>query len=314
MDFYSKIGKMALGSRLRRLSELLTEQAAGVYSLYGVEIQPKWFPVFYVLASAEERSITQIAQEIGQSHPSVSTIVKEMIKGGLVMKGANKKDGRENYVRLTEKGVAVDHRIKSQYLDVNSAIETALAETQNNIWEAIEEWEFLLAEKSLLTRVRNEKKLRESKEVIIVDYDPQYKNAFKQLNEDWITKYFKMEEADHQILDHPEAYVLNKGGYILFALGNGRPVGTCALVKRDETTFELSKMAVSDEAKGKGIGLLLGNAAIEKAKVAGFKRIYLESNTILKPAISLYQKLGFKKIPQKPSPYQRSNITMELHL
>ena len=148
----------------------------------------------------------------------------------------------------------------------------------------------------------------------IVDYHPKYKQAFKQLNEDWITKYFKMEDADHQILDHPEAYVLDKGGYILFAVDKGKPVGTCALVKRDDSTFELSKMAVADEAKGKGIGFLLGNAAIEKAGASGFKRLYLESNTILTPAISLYLKLGFKKIPQKPSPYQRSNITMELHL
>ncbi len=70
MDFYSKVGKMALGSRLRRLSELLTDQAAEVYTLYEVELQPKWFPVFYVLSSVEEKSITQIAQEIGHSHPS----------------------------------------------------------------------------------------------------------------------------------------------------------------------------------------------------------------------------------------------------
>ena len=53
---------------------------------------------------------------------------------------------------------------------------------------------------------------------------------------------------------------------------------------------------------------------IEKAKEAGFKRLYLESNTILKPAINLYYKLGFKKITGAPSPYERSNIQMELIL
>ena len=73
---------MALGSRLRRLSELLTEQAGKVYGLYDIDMQPKWFPVFYALSSGEEKSITQIAVEIGHSHPSVSTIVKEMTKKG----------------------------------------------------------------------------------------------------------------------------------------------------------------------------------------------------------------------------------------
>ncbi len=314
MDFYNKVGKMALGSRLRRLSELLTEQAGEVYSLYGVDIQPKWFPVFYVLSAGEEKSITQIAQEIGHSHPSVSTIVKEMIKNDVAKKGSNKTDGRENYVKLTEKGLAINSRMQHQLTDVNAAVETALLETQSDIWKAIEEWEYLLSEKSLLKRVQDEKKLRESKAVEIVSYQPKYQAAFKQLNEEWITTWFKMEEADYKILDHPEEYVIDGGGYILFAIFDGKPVGTCALVKRDGTTFELSKMAVSPEAKGKGIGWLLGNAAIEKAKEGGFKRLYLESNTVLKPAINLYYKLGFKRIAGKPSPYERSNIHMEINL
>ena len=314
MDFYSKVGKMAIGSRLRRLSELLTEQAAGVYALYNVEIQPKWFPVFYALSSGEDKSITQIAQEVGHSHPSVSTIVKEMIKNDVVKKGDNKNDGRENYVKLTDKGHSINKRIQTQYIDVNAAVETALAETQNNIWKAIEEWEYLLGQKSLLKRVQEEKKLRESKDIRIVDYRAAYRAAFKQLNVEWITTWFKMEDADHRILDHPEEYVLANGGHILFALHNDQPVGTCALVKSGDDTFELSKMAVSPEAKGKGIGWLLGKAAIEKAKESGIKRLYLESNTTLTPAINLYYKLGFKRIAGKPSPYERSNIHMELYL
>jgi GNAT superfamily N-acetyltransferase len=151
-------------------------------------------------------------------------------------------------------------------------------------------------------------------DVVIVGYQPAYRDAFKQLNVEWITTWFKMEEADHKILDHPEEYVLANGGHILFALFDGKPIGTCALVKTGDHTFELSKMAVSPEAKGKGIGWLLGNAAIEKAKEAGAKRLYLESNTVLKPAINLYHKLGFKRIAGTSSPYERSNIHMELNL
>jgi len=314
MNFYQKTGKMALGSRLRRLSELVTDQAAEVYSLYKVDIQPKWFPVFYVLSSGGEKTISQIAQEIGHSHPSVSTIVKEMEKRGVLTKGDNNSDKRENYVKLTEKGFQINDRIQAQYQDVEAAIENAIAGTQNDIWSAIEEWEFLLAEKSLLKRVADEKKLRESREVEIVDYQPRYKAAFKALNEEWINQYFKMEPSDYKYLDHPVENILDKDGHILFAIYQGKPVGTCALVKTDEQTFELAKMAVSDLAKGKGIGHLLGVAAIEKARNAGAKRVYLESNTILKPAINLYQKLGFKRIAGKPSPYERSNICMELLL
>jgi hypothetical protein len=34
----------------------------------------------------------------------------------------------------------------------------------------------------------------------------------------------------------------------------------------------------------------------------------------LKPAISMYYKLGFKKVEDLPSPYERCNIQMELEL
>ena len=72
MDFYSMTGKMALGSRLRRLSEQMTEQAAGIYDLYQVDLQPKWFPVFYSLSLTREKSITDIAREAKVSKTTVS--------------------------------------------------------------------------------------------------------------------------------------------------------------------------------------------------------------------------------------------------
>lgn len=305
---------MALGSRLRRLSELVTDQASKVYELYEIDMNPKWFPVFYALAQGEDKSIMQIAQEISHSHPSVSTIVKEMVKHGVAQEVPNKADARKNYIRLTDKGREINERIQVQYEDVNAAVENALNETQYNIWKAIEEWEFLLEQKSLLNRVKDEKKIRESKNVQVVDYKPKYQPAFKQLNEEWITQYFKMEATDYKSLDHPNEYILNKGGHILIALYNNEPVGACALIKMDNDMYELAKMAVSPKAMGKGIGFILGNASIAKAKELGAKKIYLESNTILKPAINLYHKLGFKKVTGIPSPYERCNIQMILEV
>jgi N-acetylglutamate synthase-like GNAT family acetyltransferase len=96
------------------------------------------------------------------------------------------------------------------------------------------------------------------------------------------------------------------------ALLDGKPVGTVALIRLDERTQELAKMAVAPEAQGRNIGWLLGQAAIQKGRELGLHSIYLESNTILKPAISLYHKLGFQKISGPPSPYERCNIQMEL--
>jgi DNA-binding MarR family transcriptional regulator/GNAT superfamily N-acetyltransferase len=314
MDFYNNVGKMALGSRLRRLSEQITEDAGQVYKMYSVSLQPKWFPVFHALSLGQDKTITAIAEEIGHSHPSVSTIIKEMIKQGIVVEKKDKHDGRKTVVALSKKGKEVVNTIAPQYLDVTNAIEEALSQTRYDLWKAIEEWEFLLNQKSLLRRVQEQKKLRESRDVQIVDYKPAYQQAFRDLNEQWISKYFKMEAADHKALDNPQQNIIDKGGHILVALYNNEPVGVCALMKMDDPVYEyeLAKMAVSPNAQGKSIGWLLGKAIIEKARSLGAKKLYLESNTILEPAINLYHKLGFQKVIGHATPYERCNIQMEL--
>jgi DNA-binding MarR family transcriptional regulator len=313
MDFYARTGKMALGSRLRRLSEQITEEAAALYNLYQVDLQPRWFPVFYSLSAAGgEMTITDIAREIGHTHPSVSQIVREMAARGYVTERRGIADGRKNFVILSPAGQELREKIQPQIDDVTAAIEKAMKETHHDLWKAIGEWELLLEQKSLFDRVREERKTRESSEVVIVEFDSRYQPAFRQLNEEWITKYFRMEETDHKALDHPIEYIIDRGGYILMALYLNEPVGTCALIRMDDGAFELAKMAVAPAAQGLGIGYLLGKACIEKARALGVARIYLESNTTLKPAINLYHKLGFRKVAGPPSPYERSNIQMEM--
>lgn len=147
-----------------------------------------------------------------------------------------------------------------------------------------------------------------------MSYQPDYQYAFKALNEEWISTYFTMEESDYKALDNPQGYILDPGGAILVALYEGEPLGVCALIKmnNDEYDFELAKMAVSPKAQGKNIGFMLTNAIIDKAKSLGASKLYLESNTLLEPAINLYKKLGFQKISGKPTPYARCNIQMGL--
>jgi ribosomal protein S18 acetylase RimI-like enzyme len=219
-------------------------------------------------------------------------------------------------VSLTESGIKLSERLKVQCADIDIAIDGIIKEATHNLWEAIAEWEFLLNQKSLLKRVQEQKKLRESEYVQIVEYTSEYQSAFRSLNEEWISTYFEMEEADYKALDNPEEYILNKGGKIFVALYNNEPLGVCALIKMDDLNydFEMAKMAVSPKAQGKNMGWLLGQAVIKSAKELGGSKIYLESNTILKPAINLYYKLGFQKITGRPTPYKRCNIQMELNL
>ena len=308
---------MAIGSRLRVLTETLTRDAASIYGLYGVDIKPKWFPVFYSLTDERPKSVTAIAKEIGQSHPSVSTIVKEMMAAGLVAEVDDHSDRRRTLITLTEHGKGISQDLIAQLRDVERAVEEISAECDNDLWAAIADWEKALGRESMLDRVRAIKVRREHSEVEIVEYQPRYKKAFYELNREWIERYWELEPHDIEVLENPEKHILDKGGHIFVALYNGFPVGVCALCPMPEESaydFELAKLAVDTSIQRKGVGRRLCAAVIDKARELGGEMLFLESNTRLKPAIALYRKLGFKELPEYHPAYARGDIQMELPL
>jgi GNAT superfamily N-acetyltransferase len=149
----------------------------------------------------------------------------------------------------------------------------------------------------------------------IVDFDPAaHAAAFKALNEAWITHHFTLEAKDVETLAHPEVKIIAPGGRILMAIEDGEAVGCCALLKLDEDAYELAKMAVTPGQQGKGLGRALLEAAIERAKALGASRLWLETNSALGPALSLYRSFGFKQVAIQPSDYARADVQMELKL
>jgi putative acetyltransferase len=150
----------------------------------------------------------------------------------------------------------------------------------------------------------------------LITYSDEYKKDFEHLNLEWIEKYFSVEDLDREYLQNPREKIIDAGGEVFFVLENEKVVGTCALVKHSPHTYELSKMAVAPAAQGRGYAGLLMDAVIETARERGAKTVFLLSNTILAPAIHLYEKYGFKTIRRMDShpDYQRANIEMALDL
>jgi len=148
----------------------------------------------------------------------------------------------------------------------------------------------------------------------IVYFDEQLSSRFKELNVHWLKKYFAVEPIDEEMLSQPGKYIIDRGGHIFFAKVNDEIAGTFALMKSTESEYELSKMAVDEKFQGKKIGNKLLEFCIRKAKELEAKKLILYSNTILGPAIHLYEKYGFKEVPMGTSEYKRSNIKMELNL
>ena len=152
-------------------------------------------------------------------------------------------------------------------------------------------------------------------DVIIREFAPGDENAFRQLNEEWISRYFVLEAKDLESLRDPKEAILDNGGRIFFAVLGDRIVGCCALLAMGRGEFEVAKMAVTEAAQGCGIGRRLLGAVVTVAHEAGAKRLYLETNRRLAPAIRLYESLGFQHLPPErivPSAYARAEVYMEL--
>lgn len=314
-NFFDRTGVMAIGTRLRMLSERVGKDAEKICALYNVDIKPKWYPVVYVLMNdIHGKTVTQIASEIGHSHVSVVKLVKEMSHLGLLIDSKDENDGRKTNIFLSAKGKQIAKKLEYQHKDTTLAIEKMLSPMQYNLWLALDEFEKLLDEQSTYPRVLDEQRRRESQQVNIVPFEEKYALAFETLNKVWIEHYFTLEEKDKNSLENAQQTIINQGGHILIALYHDEVVGVCALIKMHDEAYdyELSKMAVKKEFQNKGIGIILGENAIIKAKQLGAKKLFLETNTVLTPAINLYKKLGFQQIAGDSSFYERSNYQMQL--
>jgi putative acetyltransferase len=152
--------------------------------------------------------------------------------------------------------------------------------------------------------------------VIIREFMAGDEAAFRRLNEEWILRYFgALESKDEEALRDPRQSILDGGGRIFLAMRNGEAVGCCALVAKGSGEYEVAKMAVTESCRGAGIGRRLLERVIEEARGAGAVRLSLETNHTLTPAIRLYESAGFRHFVRvAPSPYARSDVSMELRL
>jgi len=150
-------------------------------------------------------------------------------------------------------------------------------------------------------------------DIQIVDYLPEHRLRFKEINEQWITRSYVMEEEDIKTVEDPETYILKDGGKIYIALYKGHPVGTCAYLNMGNKVYEMIKFAVDEDYRGLRIGKVLVEKSVESIKQLGADKIILFSNRGgSAKAIEMYYKMGFQEIPLGNSEFARADIKMEL--
>lgn len=149
----------------------------------------------------------------------------------------------------------------------------------------------------------------------ITPWQKKYSEAFKEMNLHWLKEFFWVEPHDEEVLGNPEKFIIDPGGMIFYAIDDEQILGCVALMKLEDKTFELTKMAVKPEVRGKKIGHKLMEHCINFAKDQHWDRLIIYSNRKLENAIHLYSKFGFVEIPiENNGPYSRGDIKMQLNL
>lgn len=152
----------------------------------------------------------------------------------------------------------------------------------------------------------------------ILDYESAYQTSFEGMYRAWFTAQFGMdpEPTDEYVLKQPEAAILEKGGAVLVAFYRGQLAGFVALKPQGTGVYELTKMIVHPDFRGKGLGEALCRAIVARAEAMGAGRVILYTHHSLKDAIKIYHKLGFEEVALEAGIYSpvRCDLKMELWL
>jgi putative acetyltransferase len=137
---------------------------------------------------------------------------------------------------------------------------------------------------------------------------------FIRLNETWISEHFRIEESDRELARDPMQLV-REGGTLITLTEAEVVVGTCALLKESAERYQLARMTVAEDQRGKGLGHLLMRTALKKAADLGAAQVYLLTNTQLESAVRLYRRHGFHVVHEGSHPkYARCNLIMQINL
>jgi len=153
MNIIDESGILSIATRLQRLSEAIRKDGFLIYKAHGIDFEPKWFPVIYALHHKPVLSVMGLAEEIGYTHPSTITLLKELEKEKLIRSKKDKNDERKRLIQLSDKGQKLVERMKPVW-DIIVLAATELTNTENNLMKAIAEVEAQLKEKSMLERAK----------------------------------------------------------------------------------------------------------------------------------------------------------------
>ncbi|MEU6641859.1 MarR family transcriptional regulator [Saccharomonospora sp. NPDC046836] len=142
-----------LGTRLRRLLELLDSEVAAVYAELGLPgFRLRYAPILRVLATSGPASIRELADAIGVTHSAASQTVTQLARDELVTVSLGE-DARQRIVRLAPQASRIVSVVNAEWVATVAAARELEAELPYSMSQLIDEMFAALERRSLRSRV-----------------------------------------------------------------------------------------------------------------------------------------------------------------
>jgi putative acetyltransferase len=115
---------------------------------------------------------------------------------------------------------------------------------------------------------------------------------------------------DRELAGLPGDYASPEGRLLLAECG-GQLAACVALHKLDSGVCEMKRLYLRREFRGRGLGRALAERIIAEARQIGYRRMRLDTvGPVMKDAVAMYRKLGFKEI----APYCANPIVGAMYM
>ncbi|MEL6812600.1 MAG: MarR family winged helix-turn-helix transcriptional regulator, partial [Bacteroidota bacterium] len=240
MDSIKSLGELSMGSRLKRMSDMCMRTIQRAYDHYNIDFDPFLFPAFHFIATNGKTTNTALCEALQTTQPAVTQNINKLNEKKLIELVTDETDKRKKIISLSSKGIILQLHMKPLWQAMDQAVKKYTQLPAHSLLEHIDLFESAVKSGAFFNTIID---IMETKpKTKIIDFDPQYQQAFYDLNIEWLKTFFYVEELDKEVLSKPEKYILEPGGHIFFAIEDGEAVGTVALMKAKKGHYELTKM------------------------------------------------------------------------
>ncbi|ETF02000.1 MarR family transcriptional regulator [Advenella kashmirensis W13003] len=247
--------------------------------------------ILYELAHRTGLTSSNLCQELSLNAGYLSRVITGFEKKGLLVKTRSAADARVSQLELTEQGRAAFEPLNdASQREVTTMLEALPEVAQHQLIDAMRQIRMLLGDRETDYILRDPQPGDMGwiihRQAILYAQEYGWNIEYEALVAEIVAKFVKEFDSSSE-----RCWIAEK---------DGKVVGSVFVVRQDDTTAKLRLLSVEASARGMGIGSRLVDECLRFARLAGYTKMVLWTNSVLTDARRIYEKAGFQLIEEEP--------------